>query len=71
MLKPGKPRKTAQDMVFLLFISDLDTVAEAWQTEKDGSGHGFLVIISDLDSVAEARHAENDGSGHGFFVNYF
>jgi hypothetical protein len=44
LLKPGKLRMTVQGMVFLLFISDLDTVAEAWQTEKDGSGHGFLVI---------------------------
>ncbi len=71
MLKPGTPRMTAQGMVFLVIIYDLESVAEAQYDENDSSGHGFfLVIIYDLESVAEARHDENDGSEHGFLVNY-
>jgi hypothetical protein len=68
LLKTSTLRMTFQGMVFLLIISDLDSVAEARHAENDGSRHGFLVIISDLENVAKAWHAQNDGSGHDFLV---
>jgi hypothetical protein len=43
LLKPGTLRMTAQGMVFLLIISDLDSVAEDQHAENDVSGHGFPV----------------------------
>jgi hypothetical protein len=42
LLKPGTLRMTAQGMVFLLIISDLESVAKARHAENDGSEHGFF-----------------------------